>query len=72
MATSVEPPPISITILPDGLDISIPEPIIAARPSSIIYIFLAPGTESNKAFLSTGVTSSGTQIITSGLKIELP
>ena len=72
IAMSVEPPPISITILPSGCEIFTPEPIIAALPSSIIYVFLAPFTASNNAFLSTLVTSIGTQIITSGLNNEFP
>ena len=72
IAISVDPPPMSITILPSGCEISTPEPIIAALPSSMIYVFLAPFTASNKAFLSTLVTSIGTQIITSGLKSEFP
>ena len=72
IATSVEPPPISITMLPSGLEIFTPEPIIAALPSSIIYVFLAPFTASKSAFLSIPETSIGTQIITSGLKREFP
>ena len=46
--------------------------IIAALPSSIMYVFFAPFTASNNAFLSTLVTSIGTQIITSGLNNEFP
>ena len=59
-------------MLPSGCEISTPEPIIAALPSSIMYVFFAPFTASNNAFLSTLVTSIGTQIITSGLNNEFP
>ena len=41
-AISVVPPPISITILPQAFEISIPAPIAAAIGSSIRYVLLAP------------------------------
>ena len=41
-AISVVPPPMSTTMFPHGLDISIPAPIAAAIGSSIKYTFLAP------------------------------
>ena len=57
-AISVVPPPISTTILPHGLAISIPAPIAAAIGSSIKYTFLAPAcvAASITAFFSTSVT----------------
>ena len=73
-AISVVPPPISTTMFPHGLDISIPAPIAAAIGSSIKYTFLAPACDaaSITAFFSTSVTCEGIQIIILGANIKLP
>ena len=69
-AISEVPPPISTTILPFGLTISIPAPIAAALGSSIKATYFAPALRaaSSTAISSTSVTPEGTQIITRGLK----
>ena len=55
MAISVVPPPISITMLPLGFDISIPAPMAATLGSSSKNTFLAPvlSAASLMAFFST-------------------
>lgn len=64
----------STTILPHGLEMSIPAPIAAAIGSSIKYTFLAPACEaaSITAFFSTSVTWEGIHIIILGEKRNFP
>ena len=73
IAISVVPPPISITILPLGLDISIPAPIAATLGSSSRNTFLAPvlSAASLIAFFSTWVIFDGQHIKILGLEKKL-
>ncbi len=68
-ATSVVPPPMSRTMFPLGLVISIPAPSAAATGSSIKNHSLAPAlrTASSTARFSTEVVFEGTQTMTRGL-----
>ena len=61
---SVEPAPISTTIVPFGSAIGSPAPIAAARPSLITRIFCAPAflPISSAAFFSTSDASPGIPI----------
>ncbi len=65
-ATSLVPPPISTIILPVGSVVGRPAPIAAAIGSSMINTCLTPALSvtSRTAFLSTGVTPDGMQIVT--------
>ena len=67
-ATSVVPPPMSTTMLPDGPSIGKPAPIAAAIGSSMMSTDLAPASlaASRTARSSTEVISAGTQITTEG------
>ena len=73
IAISVVPPPISITILPLGLEISIPAPTAATLGSSSRKTFLAPvlSAASLIAFFSTCVILEGQQIRILGLEKKL-
>jgi len=70
IAMSVVPPPISITIVPSGLEISMPAPIAPATGSSIRYTVLPPAcvAASLTALFSTSVTPLGTHTMILGLK----
>ena len=72
-ATSVVPPPISITIFPLGFEISIPAPTAATFGSSSRYTFLAPvfSAASLIAFFSTCVMFDGQHINILGLPKKL-
>ena len=72
-ATSVVPPPISITIFPLGFEISNPAPIAATFGSSSKYTFLAPvfSAASLIAFFSTCVMFEGQHINILGLAKKL-
>ncbi len=69
-AISVVPPPISITMLPDGLEISKPAPIAATFGSSSIYTFFAPHLKATSwmALFSIEVIFDGQQIKIVGLE----
>ncbi|MNI82517.1 hypothetical protein D3C73_1392400 [compost metagenome] len=73
IAISVVPPPISITIVPFGFEISNPAPIAAASGSSIKNTDLAPEflAASTTALFSTSVDCDGTHTITFGAEIFL-
>src|SRR5262249_5017924 len=53
-ATSVVPPPMSTTMLPDGSVMGSPAPIAAAIGSSIRYTSRAPGALLHRALLDLG------------------
>ena len=65
-ATSVVPPPTSITMLPIGSWIGSPAPIAAAIGCSMRYVCAAPARRaaSSTARCSTWVIADGTQIST--------
>ena len=67
-ATSVVPPPMSTTMLPNGSAIGNPAPIAAAMGSSIRYTSRAPASsaESFTARCSTCVIFEGTQMMIRG------
>ena len=60
----------STTMLPQGLEMSMPAPIAAAIGSSIMYTSRAPAWKvaSSTAFFSTSVTWLGTQTAILGLR----
>ena len=70
IATSVVPPPISMTMEPFDSAISRPAPIAAAKGSSMTTVLRAPALRaaSMTARRSTFVMPDGTQIMTLGLK----
>ena len=70
MATSVVPPPMSTTMLPDGSVTGRPAPMAAAIGSSISSTLRAPAPSalSWMARRSTAVEPEGTQMMTSGLE----
>ena len=69
---SVVPPPISTTMLPHALEISMPEPMAAAMGSSMMCTRLAPAclVASSTARFSTSVTLLGTQTAMVGFTKE--
>ena len=73
-AISAVPPPISTTMCPSGLVISIPAPMAAATGSSMRYTRRHPDwmPASTTARSSTSVMPEGTQMMTRGLKTMNP
>ena len=73
-AMSLVPPPISTTMWPSGLEMSIPAPMAAATGSSIRYTRRAPAwmPASTTARSSTSVMPEGTQMMTRGLNSWKP
>jgi len=71
-ATSVVPPPMSTTMLPEGPSIGSPAPIAAAIGSSMMSTLRAPASfaASRTARSSTLVISAGTQIVTEGFGLK--
>ena len=69
-ATSVVPPPMSITRWPSGLEISAPAPAAVATADSTRYTLRAPASMTASMTLrsSTPVTLLGTVTSTRGLK----
>ena len=73
-AISLVPPPISTTMWPSGLAMSMPAPMAAATGSSMRYTRRAPAwmPASTTARSSTSVMPLGTQMMTRGLNSWKP
>ena len=71
---SLVPPPMSTTMCPSGLAMSMPAPMAAATGSSMRYTFRAPAwmPASMTARSSTSVMPEGTQMMMRGLKSMKP